>query len=116
MELGVPGTGTIPRRRFEVGIFPVDGAAARGTKLRGNAFRASSGIAYGLVAVAFLWDLVGALTGVPKWVVDLTPFEHVGLVPVQPFQPGAAAIMVAIGAVAALGAIAAFKRRDLLGA
>ena len=78
--------------------------------------RASSGIAYGLVAVAFLWDLVGALTGVPKWVVDLTPFEHVGLVPVQPFQPGAAAIMVAIGAVAALGAIAAFKRRDLLGA
>ncbi len=78
--------------------------------------RASAGIAYGLVAVTFLWDLVGALTGVPRWVVDLTPFEHVGLVPSQPFQTGAATIMVAIGALSALAAIAAFRRRDLLGA
>ena len=66
--------------------------------------------------MAFLWDLVGSLLGVPKWLVELTPFAHVGLVPVQPFRSGAAAIMLAIGLAAALVALAAFRRRDLLGA
>lgn len=78
--------------------------------------RASAGIAYGLVTVAFLWDLFGALLDVPKWLVELTPFAHVGLVPAQPFRGGAAAIMVAIGLLAALAALGAFRRRDLLGA
>jgi ABC-2 type transport system permease protein len=77
--------------------------------------RASAGIAYALVTVAFLWTLVGALLGVPRWAVDLTPFEHVGLVPAQPFQAGAAAIMVAVGLIAALAAFVAFGRRDLIG-
>ena len=57
--------------------------------------RASAGIAYGLVTLAFLWHLVGALLGVPRWLVDLTPFAHVGLVPTQPFRTGAAAVMLA---------------------
>jgi ABC-2 type transport system permease protein len=78
--------------------------------------RASAGIAYGLVTIAFLWELVGALVGAPKWVVELTPFEHVGLVPAQPFRPVAAAIMVGIGLVAAFVALEVFRRRDLLGA
>ncbi len=77
--------------------------------------RASGGIAYGLVSVAFLWYLTGALFGAPKWLVDLTPFAHVGLVPAQPFRAGAAAVMLAIGAVSALAAIGVFERRDLLG-
>jgi ABC-2 type transport system permease protein len=78
--------------------------------------RASAGIAYGLVAVTFLWQTVGALLGAPTWLVDLTPFAHIGLVPTQPFRAGAAAAMIAIGAGAALAALAAFRRRDLLGA
>jgi ABC-2 type transport system permease protein len=78
--------------------------------------RASAVIAYGLVIVAFLWQLVGSLVGAPKWLVDLTPFEHVGLVPTQPFRLGAALVMLAIGAVSALAAIGVFRRRDLLGA
>ncbi|MFI5004709.1 MAG: hypothetical protein ACHQE6_06820 [Solirubrobacterales bacterium] len=75
-----------------------------------------AGIAYGLVTVAFLWDLFGALLDVPKWLVELTPFAHVGLVPAQPFRGAAAAIMAAIGLLAALAALGAFRRRDLLGA
>lgn len=78
--------------------------------------RAGVAVAYGLVAVSFLWDLTGSLLGVPKWLVDLTPFAHVGLVPAQPFRAGAAAVMLGIGLAAALGALAAFRRRDLLGA
>jgi ABC-2 type transport system permease protein len=77
--------------------------------------RASSGLAYVLVAVAFLWQLVGSLLGVPKWLVELTPFEHVGLVPAQAFKGPAAAVMVGIGLLAALLALGAFRRRDLIG-
>jgi ABC-2 type transport system permease protein len=75
--------------------------------------RASAGIAYGLVAVAFLWQLFGSLLGVPKWLVNATPFAHVGWVPAQHFKPVAAVVMLAIGVVAGAAAIALFERRDL---
>ncbi len=78
--------------------------------------RASGGIAYGLVMVTFLWQLVGSLLSAPSWLADLTPFARVGLVPAQPFDAASAAAMLAIGAAAALLAVVAFRRRDLLGA
>jgi ABC-2 type transport system permease protein len=78
--------------------------------------RASSGIAYGLVTLAFLWQLVGSLLAVPKWLVELTPFAQVGLVPTQAFRGEAAAVMVAIGLLAAGAALLLFRRRDLLSA
>ena len=78
--------------------------------------RASAGIAYGLVTIAFLWDLLGDLLDVPKWLLELTPFAHVGLVPAQHFRGGAAAVMAGIGLLAALAALAVFRRRDLAGA
>lgn len=77
--------------------------------------RAGSGIAYGLVAVAFLWQLFGAMLGAPSWLAHATPFAHVGLVPAQPFRAGAAAVMVASGLLAALLALVRFRRRDLTG-
>jgi len=77
--------------------------------------RASGGIAYGAVTVAFLWQLTGALLSVPQWALELTPFAHVGLVPAQPFRAGAAVIMLAIAVISALAAIWIFQRRDLTG-
>jgi len=78
--------------------------------------RATAGIAYGLVAVAFLWYLFGALLGAPQWTLDLSPFQHVAPVPAQPFKVPEALAMVAIGVAASLAALAAFRRRDVLGA
>ena len=46
--------------------------------------RASAGIAYGLVSVAFLWQLVGALLGAPEWLAR--PLA----VPPRRARPGAA--------------------------
>ena len=43
--------------------------------------RAAAGFAYGLVTVAFLWDLFGSLLSVPHWLVQATPFAHVGSCP-----------------------------------
>ena len=78
--------------------------------------RASSGIAYGLVGVAFLWQLTGSLLSVPKWLLDATPFAHVAAIPVQTFRTSAAIVMVAIGVLAATAAVGCFERRDLMGA
>jgi ABC-2 type transport system permease protein len=77
--------------------------------------RASAAVSFGLVTVAFLWELVGSLLGAPKWLVELTPFEHVGLVPAQAFRGAAAAVMVGVGLLAALAALGVFRRRDLIG-
>ena len=78
--------------------------------------RAGAGIAYGLVTVAFLWQLLGSLVGAPSWLVHLTPYAHVAAVPDQAFRIGPAAIMLAAGALAAAVALIAFERRDLSGA
>jgi ABC-2 type transport system permease protein len=75
--------------------------------------RATAGIAYGLVAVAFLWQLFGALLGAPRWLVDITPFAHVGLVPAQPFDTAGAVVMLAVGLAGAVAALWVFERRDL---
>ena len=78
--------------------------------------RASSGIAYGLVTIAFVWELFGSLLGAPNWLLNATPFQHVGLVPGQPFRAAAAAAMLAIAGAAGLVGIYVFSRRDLAGA
>jgi ABC-2 type transport system permease protein len=77
--------------------------------------RAGAGLSYGLVTVAFLWDLFGSLLDVPKWLVEATPFVHVGLVPAQPFRATAALAMLGIGLGSALAAMSVFQRRDLTG-
>jgi ABC-2 type transport system permease protein len=78
--------------------------------------RASTGIAYALVVLGFLWQLVGSLLGAPRWLVDATPFAHIGPVPAQDIRGGAAAIMVAAGLLLCAGAVASFRRRDLIAA
>ncbi len=77
--------------------------------------RASTGLAYGLVTVAFVWYLFGSLLSVPHWLVQATPFAHVGLVPAQPFRAGAAFLMLGIALASALAATWIFRRRDLTG-
>lgn len=78
--------------------------------------RAATGIAYGLVGVAFVWELFGALLGAPAWTLGLSPFHQVGLVPAQPFKATAAILMLAVAAAAMLAAGWVFRRRDLVGA
>jgi len=77
--------------------------------------RAATGIAYGLVTLAFVWDLFGSLLGAPKWLLDATPFQRIGLVPSQPFRAADAAAMLAVAVVSALAGVQLFARRDLAG-
>jgi ABC-2 type transport system permease protein len=77
--------------------------------------RAGTGIAYGVTTLAFVWELFGAILGAPSWTLNLSPFHHIGLVPAQPFRPGAAAVMLAIAAASSIAAVLVFERRDLTG-
>jgi ABC-2 type transport system permease protein len=77
--------------------------------------RASTLVAYGLVGFAFVWELFGALLEVPGWLLALSPFHDVGLVPAEPFEATAAAIMLALAAAAAIASLWVFRRRDLVG-
>jgi len=77
--------------------------------------RAAAGLAYGVVAVAFVWQLFGGLLGAPHWLLDVSPFAHIGLVPAQPLRGGGAIAMLAVGALAGACALWRFRRRDLIG-
>jgi ABC-2 type transport system permease protein len=74
---------------------------------------ATAGIAYGLVSVAYVWETFGSIADAPRWLLDLSPFHHVGLVPAEPMRVTAAVIMVAIALVASAAAVRLFERRDL---
>ena len=78
--------------------------------------RAAITAAYGVVVVAFVWNLVGELLGAPDWTLGLSPFQHVGLVPIHAFRLPAAAAMLGIAALAVVASVAFFERRDLTGA
>jgi ABC-2 type transport system permease protein len=78
--------------------------------------RLGVGAAYALVSLAFVWELFGALLGTPGWLLGVSPFHQIGLVPAASFRAGPAAIMLAIGTAAAAIAVARFRRRDLVGA
>lgn len=77
--------------------------------------RAGVGVGYGLIAVAFVWQLLSGVLEAPTWLRDLSPFEHVGLVPAQDFKALAAVVMLAIAALCSLAALGIFRNRDLAG-
>jgi ABC-2 type transport system permease protein len=87
-----------------------------GALLVAAAPRYGVGATYALVSVAFVWELVGSLLDVPSWVLGISPFHQVALVPAEPFRAASAAVMLAIGVVAGGVAIIRFRNRDLIGA
>ncbi|HLZ69013.1 MAG TPA: polyketide antibiotic transporter [Dehalococcoidia bacterium] len=101
------GLNTLPASLLFLGL---------GALLIAVAPRLGTGVAYGLVSLAFLWELVGGLLGVPGWLLGVSPFHQIGLVPAQDFRAGPAAIMLAIGCCAAAVALVRFRTRDLVGA
>jgi ABC-2 type transport system permease protein len=78
--------------------------------------RQGVGVSYALVSLAFAWELVGGLLDAPGWLLGLSPFNQIGLVPAQPFRALPAAGMLAIGVAGMAGALLRFRARDLVGA
>ena len=76
--------------------------------------RAGVALAYALVALSFVWETAGGLLSVPGWVLELSPFHQIALVPAEAFAVGPAVVMVLSALAAGLAATALFRRRDLV--
>ena len=67
----------------------------------------------GLVIVLYMVSLLGPGLSWPKWLVDLSPFHHLALVPAQPPGWAALGVMLGIAAAAAAVGLAGYAHRDL---
>jgi ABC-2 type transport system permease protein len=75
--------------------------------------RPSPGVAFGLVGVAFLWELLGGILGAPGWLDSVSPFHHVTQVPRVAADVQGTVVMLVVAALAVGAAIDRFTRRDL---
>jgi ABC-2 type transport system permease protein len=101
------GLNVVPPAVFVLGV----GCLAYGLWPRG-----AIGVAYGLVAWSFLVETISAVVDSNHWLRDTSPVLHIAPVPAAAPNWTAAVWLVGLGAVAAAAGIAAFGRRDLVGA
>lgn len=82
----------------------------------GVAPRLTVAVGASAAVATYVVELVGPGLEWPDWLLGLSPFHHLELVPVDPFGLPAAIVMVTLGVVLAVAGIVAFERRDLVGA
>jgi ABC-2 type transport system permease protein len=71
------------------------------------------GAAWGALGACFLVSYLGPLLALPEWVMDLSPYNHVPLLPAADASAGPLLALTAVAAaLVALGVIA-FRRRDV---
>ena len=75
--------------------------------------RLSAVACYGIVAYSFLIDLLGSLIKGNEWIRDSSLFTHIALAPAAKPDWGEAAVVVLLGAGAAVVGALAFQRRDV---
>ena len=78
--------------------------------------RAAIGVTYGLVVWSFVVETVAAAFDSNHWLRDTSPLLHIAPVPAADPNWAAAAGLVGLGLLAAALGVAAFGRRDLIGA
>ncbi len=81
----------------------------------GLAPRLTIAVPVGGVVVAYVLQIVGPALDLPGWVVGLSPFYHLALVPVADYALTQGLVMTALAMVAAGVGWVAFNRRDLVG-
>lgn len=65
--------------------------------------------------VSYLLPTLGRALSLPVWVRDLSPFQHLALVPMQPYALTSGLVMLGLASVLAAVASVAFSHRDLTG-
>ena len=87
-----------------------------GTLLYGLAPRLAVPILYGLVLWSFVIEIVGTTVTTNHWLLDTALLSHLGPVPAANLNWTAIGWLTGLAAIAALGGLAAFNRRDLAAA
>jgi ABC-2 type transport system permease protein len=65
------------------------------------------------LAVAAIVSLFGTVLRLPRWMIDVSPFEHAPGVPAEPWSATSVAALTAIAAALFAAALVGFRRRDL---
>lgn len=73
----------------------------------------ASGAAWAGLALCFVVGMLADLLGLPAWVVDLSPFEHVPLMPAAGFSLGPLAALTALAAALTAAGLSGLSRRDI---
>jgi ABC-2 type transport system permease protein len=81
----------------------------------GVAPRLTVAVPVSVTVVGYILTLVGPALSWPQWVLDLSPFTHLALVPAVPWAATSGTVMVCVGVLAAAVGVLAFRRRDLVG-
>jgi ABC-2 type transport system permease protein len=68
--------------------------------------------AWGALGLFVVIGLFGQLFGLPDWLIDVSPFQHVPQMPVEGFSLGSTAALLAIAAALLAAGFAGFRRRD----
>jgi ABC-2 type transport system permease protein len=70
-------------------------------------------VAWGVLVTFLAVYFLGSISGVPQWVLDLTPFAHIPRVPGETFRAAPLAWLLLADAVLFTGGLIALRRRDL---
>jgi ABC-2 type transport system permease protein len=68
--------------------------------------------AWAALALCLFIGLFGQLIDLPRWVVDLSPFQHVPALPSESFSVAPVAALTAVAAALRAAGMAGFRRRD----
>ena len=71
---------------------------------------------YAAVAVAYLWDALGAVLSAPAWLLDASPFHVLARLPLEAFAIVPAVVLMAVGLALGFAGVSRFRGRDLVGA
>jgi ABC-2 type transport system permease protein len=81
--------------------------------LFGLAPRLGTAVSLAVAVGGFVLYLLGPALAWPSWVLDLSPFTHLAMVPAEPWAWTAAIVMSGTGVVLAVVGALAFRRRDI---
>ncbi|WP_024799975.1 ABC transporter permease [Nocardia sp. BMG51109] len=70
-------------------------------------------VAWGVFTAGIALFLLGAISGMPQWVMNLDPYSHLPKLPAAPFTATPVVILVAIAAALMAVGLIGFRRRDL---
>lgn len=66
-----------------------------------------------IVVVAYLLQMLGPALQLPERMIAVSPFHHLGYVPIEPFRTLPALVLAAVAVITATAGVLAFNRRDI---
>jgi ABC-2 type transport system permease protein len=113
-DAGVTLGDTLAAASNQLPVIVLFGALA--VAMFGVAPRLTVAVPVGAVVVAYILSFVGPALELPGWVVGLSPFYHLAMVPLDDYAVTEGLVMVALAVALVAVGMGAFQRRDVVGA